>query len=138
MYLTYAEYQTMGGALESSDFTSLEYKAEVKMDYYTFNRLKADTEFSDRVKRCIYEIINYLNIYQEYCDTVTNMQNPVVASQSNDGVSISYGGLLGNTTPNDIKKVEKQTEDDIYKTIRQYLDNERNRVGQLLLYRGVY
>lgn len=138
MYLTYEEYQNMGGELDASSFSPLEYESEVKVDYYTFNRLKADTQYSDRVKACVFKIIEYLNVYEDYYKTVTNINSPVIASQSNDGVSISYGGLMGNTSPSDVKEIAKKTENDIYKAIKQYLYGEKNEAGEVLLYRGVY
>ena len=138
MYLTYDEYTNLGGTLELPAFTSLELQAEVKIDYYTFRRLQNDTEYSNRIKLCIMKIIEYLNIYKDYYDKTTNLNNPVVSSQSNDGVSISYGGLLGNTSPADMQSVSEKKDMDIYNTIKQYLADEKNQAGQLLLYRGVY
>ena len=62
----------------------------------------------------------------------------MITSQSNDGVSVSYGGYAGNTTPADMKIISDQLDNDIIKVVRQYLEGETNQSGVLLLYRGVY
>ena len=67
MYITYDEYKEYGGTLNEPTFNSLYYDAQIKIDYYTFNRLKNDTEFSVRLKLCIIKIISLLNTYNEYC-----------------------------------------------------------------------
>ena len=138
MYITYDEYKEYGGTLNESTFNSLYYDAQIKIDYYTFNRLKNDTKFSVKIKLCITKIISLLNTYNEYQKLVTDVNKPVISSQSNDGVSVSYGGYLGNTSPQDIDTISKKLDVDIKAVIQQYLDSEVNQTGQLLLYRGVY
>ena len=49
MYLTYAEYQAMGGTLSDLDFNFLAYEAESYINWYTFNRLKGNTEIPQEV-----------------------------------------------------------------------------------------
>ena len=52
MYLTYEEYQAMGGTIEdAAEFDDLEFGAEALINYYTFNRLKNDTNIPTEVKR---------------------------------------------------------------------------------------
>lgn len=138
MYLNYSEYKNFGGTLEEPTFNSLIYEAQLKLDYHTFNRLVDDTIFSDKVKICLTKIITLLNSYNEYDKVVSDINNPVIASQSNDGVSISYGGYLGSTTPNDINTLKDRLENDIKLVIHQYLYGERNQKNEVLLYRGVY
>ena len=138
MYLTYAEYKEYGGTVTEPAFNSLIYEAQVKVDYYTFNRLINDTVISEKIKRCIVKIIELLNTYDEYQKVVTDVNSPIISSQSNDGVSVSYGGYLGNTSPQDLEVVAKKLDTDILTTIKQYLSNERNQKGEVLLYRGVY
>lgn len=138
MYIDYTEYKNLGGTLDEPAFNSLVFEAQVKIDYYTFGRLKKDTVFSENIKRCMIKIVSLLSTYNEYEKTVTNTKNPVISSQSNDGVSISYGGYLGNTTPNDLNTVYDKLQKDIKSTIQEYLQNETNQFGDVLLYRGVY
>lgn len=138
MYITFEEYQNYEGTLDEPTFNSIYYDAQAKLDYHTFNRLAKDSEFTEKVKRCLARIISLINTFEEYRKAITDIKNPVIASASNDGVSMSYGGYLGNTTPNDLKNVEKQLDKDIQKAIKQYLYQEKNQQGEVLLYRGVY
>ena len=138
MYITYTEYREYGGTLDESTFNSLYYDAQIKIDYYTFNRLKNDTKFGVKIKLCLIKILSLLNNYNEYEKVVTNLNTPVISSQSNDGVSVSYGGYLGNTSPQDIDNISKKLDTDIKTVIKQYLDGELNQKGEALLYRGVY
>lgn len=138
MYITFEEYQNYGGTLDEPTFNSIYYEAEIKIDYYTFNRLVNDTIVTEKVKKCVVKLMSLLNTFNEYKKVITNINNPVVSSASNDGVSMSYGGYLGNTTPNDLKIVQEQLNKDILNTIKQYLSGEKNQAGKVLLYRGVY
>ena len=70
MYLTYAEYKEYGGTVTESAFNSLIYEAQVKVDYYTFNRLVNDTVISEKIKRCMTKIIELLNISPEEIVTI--------------------------------------------------------------------
>lgn len=138
MYLTFEEYQNYGGTLSETAFNGVIYDAQIKIDYYTFNRLINDTEIGDKVKRATYKIIELIRDYNNYMDKVKDMDKPIVKSSSNDGVSQTYGGYAGNTSMNDIKALSDKLDKDIYVAIRQYLNGERNQKGEVLLYRGVY
>ena len=51
MYLTYAEYQNMGGTLEEATFNDLAYEAQTYIDWVTFRRLQEEgSEIPDAVK----------------------------------------------------------------------------------------
>lgn len=56
-YLTFDEYKDMGGDLNESLFNVLSYRAEKKVDLYTFNRLIDLEEIPNEVKMCIYDLI---------------------------------------------------------------------------------
>lgn len=75
MYLSYTEYQSMGGQLTEAEFNRLDYMAEAELDLQTFNRI---TEADERVKECIFALIGVNEV-------ATN-----ISSVSNDGYSISY------------------------------------------------
>lgn len=138
MYITYDEYRAFGGALDEPAFNAAAYDVQVKIDYYTFSRLKHDTEFTEPVKRAFVRIMELMAKHNDYLKRVSDMDDPIQTSWSNDGVSGSYGGYAGSTTPADIKSLADKLEKDIADTIRMYLDGERNQAGELLLYRGVY
>ena len=135
MYLTYAEYQTMGGALDEATFNDLEFEAEALVNWYTFNRLKQDTTFPTELKRLMKYLINMAafknNMIAESSGQVGGNTSGTVASQSNDGVSISYNVLNAKDLVEDIKTDSKDA-------IEKYLQGVMNEAGQLLLYRGVY
>ena len=137
MYITYAEYQANGGKLTETAFDLNIKEAQAKIDYYTFGRLKNDTAISENVKLVLVKIIDMLNSFNSYQSMVTDTTAPIVSTASNDGVSISYGGYMGNTTPQNMADISKNSEAEIYKIIKLYLGGETNAQGQSLLYRGV-
>lgn len=112
MYLEYAKYKGYGGSLDNSTFSRIEYKAEKIVDAYTLGRLKNDTEFSESVTRCVYELIELL---QEH-------QGKEVTSVSVDGYSESYKDF---------------SEADYGTLIKDYLFGETNQDGEDLIYSGV-
>ena len=57
-YLSFAEYQSFGGTVSSTDFTNLELKARRKLDYFTQNRLQTATTIISEVKELMVEFID--------------------------------------------------------------------------------
>ncbi len=133
MYLTYAEYQNMGGTLDEAAFNDLEFEAEALVNWYTFNRLKNDTNIPDAVKRLVKYLISTAQSKATMLnpDTETAISAGAIASQSNDGVSISYNVLSAK----DLMEALKTDSESI---IRRYLQGVTNEAGRLVLYRGVY
>ena len=134
MYLTYSEYADMGGTLDEATFNDLEFEAEALINWYTFNRLKNDNTFPDELKRLVKYLINLaeqrinlLGASGSGNDSVTGG----IASQSNDGVSISYNVLSASELMANLK-------DEAGRAIQLHLQGVMNEAGQLLLYRGVY
>ena len=135
MYLTYAEYQTMGGTLDEATFDDLEFQAEALVNYFTFNRLKKDTTFPEELKRLMKYLINMASFKDKVLAAssgqTTGSSVGAISSQSNDGVSVSYNVLNAKDLAEDVKA-------DSENAIKQYLQGVMNEAGQLLLYRGVY
>jgi hypothetical protein len=134
MYLTYEEYQNMGGTLDETTFNDLEFEAEALVNWYTFNRLKNDTTFPEELKRLMKYLINLA--YSESgvlnaSGSGENTSGKAIASQSNDGVSISYNVLSAKDLMDSVKLKSEQA-------IKMYLQNVMNEAGKKLLYRGVY
>lgn len=92
-YLTYEEYQSLGGSLDQTPFNLLEYNARKKIDERTFGRLIDKGQEYQEVKLCIYNMITTLNSYSSY-DT----QNKAISSENTDGYSVSYGIPQKSTT----------------------------------------
>lgn len=135
MYLTYEQYQFMGGTLPETAFEDLEFQARTKIDWYTFNRLQNETEYPEAVKRCMYHLISLLEkINQAVSVSAEDNAGNItagIASQSNDGVSISYNVLSAKDGINisDAK---------IKETIQMDLQGVKNSLGRRVLYRGLY
>lgn len=137
MYLTYSEYLYYGGTLDETTFNDFEFQAEAQVDWVTFNRLQGESNLPERLKRCMYVLIRYIQTQQmamimptTSSDTSGSLQAGIV-SQSNDGVSISYNTLSAN----EIVSMSKDTIRDI---IEQYLQGVTNSLGRKVLYRGLY
>lgn len=135
MYLTYAEYQTMGGTLDEATFNNLEFQAECEINWVTFDRLENETEIPEKVKRCMYSLIALLNeVQQAYIVNPVGADGNIqaaIASQSNDGVSTSFNTLSASDAA-------KLIHDKIVETIQKQLSNVTNSLGRKLLYRGLY
>lgn len=135
MYLTYAEYQAMGGTLEESVYNKYEFRAETIIDWYTFNRLHGETDIPERVRKCMFMLIDLL--YQQ--DKAMGGDGSgsgsggasQIASQSNDGVSVSYSIM---STEDLIKYRQKELDDIVGRTLQGVM----NSIGHRLLYRGIY
>ena len=130
-YLTYAEYQALGGsAIGKMPFNLLEFEARRQIDIRTFNRLKyIDSEdIPQEVKLCEYTLINGL---QDFANSNSNISsNGNIASESTDGYSISY------VTADKISEIIKSKQSDIDDIIRTYLLGVVCN-GEHLMYCGV-
>lgn len=133
MYLTYNEYQEMGGTLDISTFNELEFEAESIIDWNTFNRLKNNTSYPEFVKRCVFQIINIVHRRQMVLGTVNadGSVSQMVSSQSNDGVSISYNTMSAS-------ELFKVCNKDIVKLIQRSFQGRTSQDGKSLLYKGLY
>ena len=137
MYLTFEEYQNMGGTLEQATFSDCEMEAETIVNWYTFDRLKQETEFSEDVKKCMYLLIKYINLQSQLAgigtadDGNTYAGTAGIASQSNDGVSVSYNILSA-------QELMTNAQTKIKSIIDSTLSTVTNSLGRKVLYRGLY
>lgn len=136
MYLTFEEYVEWNGTLDPDTFNEYSFDIESIIDYYTFNRLKNQTEYPDKVKQLAFYLLNYLENKAKSLTPGKSMDgsdaNPAsIASESNDGVSTEYNVL---TAASRLAILEAEAK----KAIRRYLYGVKNSLGQALLYRGVY
>ena len=124
MYLTHTEYLAYGGSVTVSAYPRLEFKARKAIDQKTFGRLKNETVISEPVKRLMFELVNTIrNLDTEGID-----YQPLVASESNDGYSISFHS-------GSIMTIE-QKQKIISNMIDEYLADEVDSNGTPLLYCG--
>ena len=111
-YLTYQEYQLLGGTLEEMPFNLLEFNARKKIDERTLGRLIDKGQEYKEVKLCVYNMITTLNSYSSY-DT----QNKAISSESTDGYSISYGTPQKSTTEAKNRELEDSINTYLYNLI---------------------
>ena len=86
-YLTYAEYQALGGsAIGEMPFNLLEFEARKQIDLRTQQRLISVETIPQEVKLCVFHLINKIKSYEEATSSIGGN----VASENTDGYSISY------------------------------------------------
>lgn len=149
MYLTFEQYQSMGGTLDETSFNEFGYEAQTIIDWYTFNRLQNETTFPEAVQRCMFELIKLAKLKADSLvmgtQTTTTEQGGVtttvtstasIASQSNDGVSISYNTQSASEIFNSLSAFAKGGM--IESLVKRYLNGVVNSLGRKLLYRGIY
>lgn len=144
MYLTYDEYQEYGGTLDETTFNDFEFEAESIINWYTFDRLKNETDYPEAVKKCMHKLINIAKLKADAmqlgmsvsAETTMDGLNLSVKSQSNDGVSISYNVLDASEIFNALSTKTKGGEID--QIVQRYLQGIKNSLGRKLLYRGFY
>lgn len=115
-YLTYADYQALGGsAIGEKPFNLLEFEARKKIDERTFNRLKNInySELPQEVKICDYNLINSINSYGG--SSSTKITNKNIASENTDGYSVSY------INPAQMSEVISSKNDELNDIITTYL-----------------
>lgn len=130
-YLTYAEYQELGGsAIGEMPFNLLEFEARRQIDIRTFNRLKGidSANIPQEVKLCEYNLINSINGYASSIKSAS--ENGNVASENTDGYSVTY---VSSSSIKDIVNSKSVELDDI---IRTYLVGVIFN-GEHLMYLGV-
>lgn len=138
MYLSYEEYQVMGGTLDETAFNDFEIEAETIVDWYTFNRLQNNTDYPDRLKQCMYVLIKMAQTRQAAMTAgesasgeSTTESTASIASRSNDGVSISYNVVSA-------KDIFDSLKDEMGDAVKRYLNGVVNELGRKVLYRGFY
>lgn len=85
-YLTYTEYQELGGTLGETPFNILEFHARKTIDRYTFGRLQNKTEQINDVKLCMLHLITIIEGYQK----AEKRGKVGLSSVNTDGYSESY------------------------------------------------
>lgn len=151
MYLTYADYQNMGGTLDETTFNTFEYEAETIVNWYTFNRLKGETEYPEELARCMFRLIylakleadalllgKQVTVTKDAEGEVINTAetSATIKSQSNDGVSVSYNSVDASDIFGALSKNSK--DNPLMNTVFRYLQGVRNSKGYRLTYRGLY
>lgn len=126
-YLTYDEYEELGGTLAEMPFNLLEFNARKEIDMRTQQRLVNQTTIPNEVKLCDFYLIDKLN---SYITSIQSAENSTISSESIDGYSVSY---------NDATKIQemlKSKSKEIDEVIMVYLYGVIVN-GEHLIYNGV-
>jgi hypothetical protein len=128
-YLTYAEYQALGGsAIGEMPFNLLEFEARRQIDSRTLNRLKNGVDIPQEVKLCEYALINSINEFNNSINTAS--ANGKLASENTDGYSTTF------ITAGQISDIVKSKQSEIDDIIITYLLGVIYN-GEHLMYCGV-
>ena len=90
-YITYNDYQALGGTLNEMPFNILEFEARRRIDEVTHNRMIGGNNIPDEVKMCEFAIIN--KVLKAYDEEISRGKS----SETVGSYSVSYN--------NDIKKI---------------------------------
>lgn len=132
MYLTYDEYVIYGGTLDETAYEAVEFEAQSILNWITFNRLRDETEYSEEVKRCIFDLISLITMKRTaLLSTGGDATDSTIAKMQNDGVSITYNTMSAAT-------LYEKLHIDANRIVIKYLSGVKNSKGKLLTYRGLY
>lgn len=120
-YLTYEEYQEIGGTLDLTAFNRNIDRACGFVDLNTQSRLQSVLEASQRVKACVRDLVEYLANNMSSGKAVTSK------SQSAGGVSESESYAA---------KTTDEINFEMLNIVYDYLATEKDDYGTPLLYRG--
>ena len=126
-YLTYEEYNLLGGTLSEMPFNILEFEARKKIDNRTQNRIKHMDNKPNEVKLCTNAMINTL---VQYVVDSSKGINKNVTSESIDGYSVSY--ITGSQVQEAIKSKKSELEE----IMQTYLGDIRTNDNIPVLYLG--
>ena len=120
-YLSYEEYQEIGGTLDLTAFKRNIDRACGFIDLYTKSRLQSVKTVSQRAKACVRDLTEYL------AQNLPNGKAITSKSQSAGGVSESESYAT---------KTLEEASGDMLNIVYDYLATETDDCGTPLLYRG--
>ena len=120
-YLTYSEYQELGGSLAETSFNLLEYEARKRIDLRTHKRLDEVEEIPDEVKICMFNLIGTLGAY-------LNENNRLIGSETVGSYSVDYLDNISQV----IKNKSTELDDIIMNYLYGVIVN-----GEHIIYNGV-
>lgn len=124
-YLTYDEYEALGGNLDQTPFNLLEFEAQRIIDSKTQQRLNKTDNIPQEVKLCAFSLINLLNSY-----TTESQTNKNISSESVGSYSVSYA------TGTQIQEIVKSKNVELTDVVLTYLTGVIVN-GEHLVYLGV-
>ena len=131
-YLTYAEYQELGGsAIGVMPFNILEFEARKQIDIRTQKRLINLDTIPSEVKLCAYHLIERIKSYNDSIESASN-SNGSIASENTDGYSISYNQINATQINEIVKSKSIELNDTIMNDLYGLIIN-----NQHVIYNGV-
>lgn len=131
-YLTYAEYQELGGsAIGEMPFNLLEFEARKQIDLRTQKRLVGQSEIPNEVKLCTYHLIDKIKGYADSTSSASSSDGSI-SSESTDGYSISYNQVNATQIQEIIKSKNVELEDIILTDLYGVVVNKEH-----VIYNGV-
>lgn len=119
-YLTYEEYQEIGGTLDLTAFERNIDRACGFIDIHTFNRIQGVLAVSRRVKVCVRDLVEYL---------ANNVSGAAVTSKSQSAGGVSESESYATKTSEDSNA-------EMLDIVCGYLLFEKDDCGTPLMYRG--
>lgn len=127
MYLTYDEYEDMGGSMDAALFPRFELKARKRIDAMTFGRLQCESDVRECVKNCMFELVQAMH----EDETNVGFSGREISSMSNDGISVTYAS--GNSQTG----MQNGSGARYAGIVRAWLTGETDACGNNILYAGV-
>lgn len=124
MYITYAEYQAMGGTLDETAFTRFANRACALIDSETKNRVAAMAVVPDKVKYLCFELIEYSN-------------NAATVAKSNVASRSQTAGSVSESESYVTAKTANEQSNEMCDLVSDYLSGVKDDNGTPLLYKGV-
>lgn len=126
-YISYEEYISYGGSLDSTAFANYQFEVESKMNYLTNNRIKLLEEIPECVGRLEVKLIGLFYELNNGSNKSGLAQTQNLVSYSNGIESFGYGGVSGSSS----KSGSTSIDNTIYAIMSEYLSEYPE-----LLYRG--
>lgn len=121
MYLTFAEYQTIGGTLSEQDFNKNIFRVCKIIDSETHSRVANMGTVPDEVKYLCRDLVEYIN--------TSISTNGIVSSRSQSAGNVSESESYAVSS---VSEMENTVDDMIF----QYLSTVKDDNGIPLLFRG--
>ena len=128
-YLTYDEYEQMGGQLSEAAFSTLEFRASKALDALTHGRVMNEQPVRMAVKQAVYALISAMQMDDENANAYGGRD---VQSMSNDGVSVTFAA--GAQAGVDTVRAQGAR---YMGLLKSYLAGETTGEGISLIYAGV-
>lgn len=131
-YLSYAEYQSLGGsAIGLMPFNILEFEARKQIDLKTQKRLVGIDEIPSEVKLCVFHLINAV---MNYSNSITSASSSdgTIASENTDGYSVSYNQANATQIQEIVKSKKVEIDDIILNDLYGVIVNKEH-----IIYNGV-